>query len=138
MAGTNVPRNAPYPNGPFIVTMGGYLPNGAAGAVIDVFTLPFDCYIDAVWYTYRGGTAHLDAVGLASVDGTKNIVASADMSADVLGVKQSLHADCKGLKFVTGDQLKLIGSSDGANESGDIKVRVALRPATSSAKATEV
>jgi hypothetical protein len=138
MAGDSNSAKSPHPSGPFIATIGGYVPNGLTAAVVDVFTLPFDCQVESVWMTYRGGAQHLDAVQLLSVDGSLDIVAAADMSAAVLGVKQTLAAACKGITFKTGDQLKLLADSSAGTESGDIRMRVFLRPVWSRPKQYEL
>jgi hypothetical protein len=107
--------------------------------VVDVFTLPFDCEVEAAWLTYRGGTAHLDAIALDSVDATaQEIIADQSPAADILGVKQTISDDCRGVVFKTGDQFKLTADSTDANESGSIRLRVAVRPTWSRPNKTEV
>lgn len=132
-AGSTDPTKAPWPHGLLEVRIGGYVANGlgaGSGAVFETWIAPFDCYVRKVVRSYKGGTAHLDAILLQTVDATKKtIVASLDASADIAGVAQSLHADIVNFKIVAGNGIELQADSSGSNEAGWIVDRIYVEPA---------
>lgn len=135
MAGASDPRSAPWPQGDkscVSVKIGGHIPVSQTAAIIDTFVLPWDCYVLGVDRSYvKTGTNHLDAVALKTVDATAlSIVALGDLSADIAGVAQTLHADIIGVKLVKGNKIQLTADT-AADEAGTIYDTVHLRPAYS-------
>lgn len=129
MAGATNINKAPYPNGPFHVRMGSYIPNGFTTLAVDTWIAPFDCKVREVRYTYVGGTADIDAVNLKTVDATaKQIVAAADMGNDIHGVVQTLHSDIVGFVIVAGNGIQLSCDTSGANEAGILIVDILVDP----------
>ena len=132
MAGVSDLSAAPYPNGPVTIVLGGFLPNGCAAQELQRYVLPFDAKVKSVRYSYHkttaGSGADLDAVTLVTVDAAKNLVAAADMSANIEGAKQTLHADIIDYQIKTGDAIRLLASSDGSNEAGAIFAQIELDP----------
>ncbi|MFM9966704.1 MAG: hypothetical protein ACKV2Q_36490 [Planctomycetaceae bacterium] len=114
------------------VKIGGHIPVSQTAAIIDTFVLPWDCYVLGVDRSYvKTGTNHLDAVALKTVDATAlSIVALGDLSADIAGVAQTLHADIIGVKLVKGNKIQLTADT-AADEAGTIYDTVHLRPAYS-------
>jgi len=133
MAGTTHPTKSHFPKGDkswIPVRMGGYVPNGLTAAVIDTFQLDFDCYVKQVDLSYTGGTADLDGITLKTVDATaKTLATIGDMSADVAGVTQTLHADIIDTLIVRGDKFQLVADSTAASESGHVFVTIWIKPA---------
>lgn len=129
---------APYPHGPVIVRIGGYVPNGmnVASFILDAFKLPWNCYVARVDYTYHGGTADLDAVTLDTATGGLDLVATADMAANILAVKQTLHADIVGEELDAGEVIQIAADSQGANEAGWLMATLYLEPSATRPKPT--
>lgn len=126
------PRKLPWPQGRYVrVTIGAYVPNGITAGIVRNWVVPFDCYVARVFKDYLGGTAHLDAVSLKTLDAGKNIQAEADESANVVGVAQTVHADVANRAYLinAGDIIQLKVSSEGSNESGHISYDLDLEVA---------
>ena len=132
MAGATDPKAAPYPYGKGLVEVriGGFVPNAITAGVVDTYVLPFDCYVRKVVRSYsKEGAAHLDAITLKTVDATAlTIVADLDASADIAGVEQTLHADIKNVRLVTGNKIQITADSQGATEIGIIIDTIYLEP----------
>lgn len=129
MAGASLLKAAPYPSGGgVIVALGGYVPNALTAAVIGAFNVPWDCWVKSVSLYYKGGTAHLDAITLTTVDDSKDLIAAFDGSADISGVKQTLDTDIVGYQIQAGDVIKLLADSTDADESGWLMAYVELVP----------
>lgn len=133
MAGASNPRKSAWPHGEnsgIVIAIGGYVPQGKTAFVVGNWIASFDCYVTEVSYTYTQiGSADLDALLLKTVDSTaKTIVASQDPSADIAGVKQTLHSDIAGFIVVTGNVIQLTADSASANEEGNVMAYVTVRP----------
>ncbi len=132
MAGISHKTKAPYPTGDqstVNVRLGGFVPNGLTGVVVDTFTLPWDCKVISVSRSYTKVSQDLDAITLKTVDSTAlTIVASLNGSADLAGVNQTLHADIIGVNLVKGNKIQLKADSTSGSESGWIFDRIELRP----------
>lgn len=132
MAGTADVTSAPYPMGRyFMVRLGGHVPQGLAAQVVDTWVLPFDCKVRFVYRSYAKdvGGQDLDAITLKTVDATAlTIVASLNASADIAGVKQTLHSDIKGTNLVKGNKIQLTADSSAGTEAGYICDTLLLEP----------
>jgi hypothetical protein len=141
MAGASHKTKALYPQGSdsyFPIRVGGWVNQGAAAnTVIDTFTLDCDCHIRKVDLSYAisptAGAAHLDGVGLKTLDDGKNIVDSSDMSAAVVGVAQTINSTdiTTATVIVRGDKIQAYADSAGTNEAGYVCFTVWLEPAFS-------
>lgn len=107
-----------------------YCPNGLTTTVIARFLVPYDCYIRECWVGYTGGTADVDAVVIATVDGSKTVVASQDMGSDQAMTKQTLHADVAKDAYEVngGDTITVSVDTSATNESGYLAVAIGIRP----------
>ncbi len=134
MAGASSAIDAPYPTGDnstVTVRLGGYVPNGLTTVVVDTYELPWDCKVVSVHRSYTSShvTADLDAITLKTVDATAlTIVASLDASADIAGVKQTLHSDIIGTNLVKGNKIQITADSQDSDEKGWIFDTLELRP----------
>lgn len=133
MAGATIPTHAPWPSGEKAsvwVRLGGYVKQGLTAVITDTFRLPWDAKIAYVDLTYtKIGSADLDAVTLATVDDTKTIVASQDMSGSQNGTRQTLHSDVSGgYQIQQGDVIKTTADSGTANEEGSYFFTIGLIP----------
>jgi len=122
----------PWPNGVYEVRIGGRLIGSDGAEPVDSYVLPFDAYVEYVRYHYyQAEAADLDAVSLASSgSASKTIVAAADMSGDIAGTAQTLHADVAShaYRLRAGDVILLSADSTGATEGGNIHATIGLRP----------
>jgi len=137
MAGADILPQSPYPDGPVVIKLGGYVPNGKTGAVIDMFYVPWNCYVKRVFYMYTGFTADLDAITLVTVDDTTAIVDAADMGEDLAMTQQTLADAIIGTEIQAGDKIKLSADSTDANEEGYFWAQIELEPSYSRPRATE-
>ncbi len=132
MAGTSDTNDAPYPtgDGSFVtVRIGGFVPNGLTGTVVATWKLPWDCQVVGVDLDYRKtDTNHLDAITLATIDDTLTVVTIGNLSADVVAVAQTLHANIVGVSLVKGDKIQLKADTTAGSEEGSVFVDLHLRP----------
>jgi hypothetical protein len=112
------------------IRLGGYVPQGLTTPVVATWKLPWDCEVIGVDLDYTGiGSEDLDAITLKTVDSTAlTLCTIGDMSADVVGVAQTLHSDIIGTNIVKGNKIQLVADSRSANEEGSVFVDVHLRP----------
>ena len=143
MAGSSRIDKAPYPNGTYTIRLGGFVPFGLTTTIVDKFMAPWDCWIKSVHYYYVqvGSNDHLDAVVLSTVDGSKTVVTSANMSGNLDMVKQTLHADMATTtgpyQIVAGDEITLSADSSAGTEQGIMIAQIELVPTSSSPTVTE-
>lgn len=143
MAGTNVLRNAPYPNGPFVINIGGQAPNGLSDQEIDGFTLPWDAQVRSVRLTMNKTHSSVwpDGYKLRTVDSTaKQLIADVTSapSAAKTGALESLHADIKGVTIKSGDRISLTMTTTTSNAQGYCRAQIELSPVWSRPKQTEL
>lgn len=129
-AHTANPFALPYPQGPVIVRIGGYVsPSLAADTVLTSLRVPFDAYVGRIWKSAENGT--VDGVGLVTADANKNLITKADITAAKVCELTTTHTDvAKGAYQInTGDCIKmLVDTSGGAGEHGVVFFDIELIP----------
>lgn len=131
MAGATSIKDAPYPTGDnstVTVRLGGYVPDTAGVIIVETYKLPWDATVIGVDLNYTKLANDLDGITLKTVDATAlTLCTIGDLSADVAGVAQTLHADIIGTNIVKGNKIQL--KADGASgEEGNVSVFIHLRP----------
>lgn len=126
---------APYPVSKdlFMVRVGGTVANLSQGAtsIIDQVIIPFPFKIRHVYCSYyKTYTNHVDTISLVTNEGTpKTIVAEvADPSADIAGVKQTIHSDVAGVTLAAGTGIRAYADAAGTAEGGTLHYDVWIEP----------
>jgi len=131
MAGsTSITETPTSPGAWYPVRLGGYIPVSVGADTVDTYIVPWNSYVKALDISYvKTGANHVTKVAVTTLDDSKNIRVAADMSANIDGVRQALHADValNAYEIERGDKL-VLSVDTAADEAGILFCTVWLQP----------
>ena len=133
MAGATRITRAAYPTGKdgliFLGPIGGYAIQGSSNMDVGSIRAPFDLHILEADLFYRKTDSNdIDDVRLETVDDSKKVVATADMSGDVSAVAQTVHSDMDGYVVQEGDIIRCFADTDAGSEGGVVWFIIGVKP----------